>query len=175
MEKPLSPEEWVQWTALTQRIKFENGRIPLEAFYAWSEFFYTVPIELMPFRLREGGLEILLVHRTDTYYEGYHTPGAVLTPGLKSTERLQELIHRELGADATLDKLQFVRYYDTMKGPLDGENLRGQELKLVFAALIENESSRGEWFSINDLPQNIIPEFKFIIPEMCVWAREHLF
>src|SRR5689334_22807761 len=108
----MTPEEWSKWTDLTQKIRFENGRIPLEAFYAWSEYLYAVTVELIPFRIIDGELEMLLIYRKDKYYDGYHNPGAVIPPGESIDTKLQKLIKEELGNDAVVKKLEFVKHFE---------------------------------------------------------------
>ena len=170
----LSPEEWSQWTELTKKIQFVDGKIPLEAFYAWSESFYTVAVELVPFRLVNGELEILLINRRDPYFDGYHTPGSILVPEKDTNEVMADLIVRELGPKARVKYLQFAKYYDTMKGDGLGQSPRGQQINLVYTALIEGEVLEGEWFSKDRLPANIIPAFRIMIPEIFNLAKQNL-
>ena len=80
----------------------------------------------------------------------------------------------ELGTDTKMSKLQFVRYFDTMKGAGIGECPRGQEVKIAFAGLLETEPKEGEWFTEDSLPANILPEFQPIIPVIFTWAKKNL-
>jgi len=60
---PLREEEWKQWADLTRRIQFINGKIPLEAFYAFCEVFISPVVEIAPYRIINGTVEILLIYR----------------------------------------------------------------------------------------------------------------
>lgn len=173
-QKPIDKQEWDNWTDITKRIEFTNGKIPKEAFFAWCESFYTVPIEFMGVRFVDNEPEILLIYRKDEYYDGYHTPGAVLTPGKKIKDMLDSLIKVELGENIEIKNIQFVKHFETFKGSGVGENLRGHEIKMVFSGIIKGEPKDGEWFKKENLPENIIPEFKFIIPEILNWAKKNL-
>jgi ADP-ribose pyrophosphatase YjhB (NUDIX family) len=169
----LTSEEWQQWSKLTERIQFENKKIPLEAFHAWSEAFYTIAVELVPFRRKESGLEILLINRNDKYFKGYHTPGAILTPGETVSSKMDELVERELGLDPKNITPVFIKNYDLPKGKGTNENPRGQTLNIVFACLIEDEVKDGEWFRREDMPANLLKSFNLIIPETFEWAEKN--
>jgi len=171
---PLNKEEWSDWVNLTKRIRFVDDKIPKEAFFAWCEYFYTVPMELMGFRIVNQKPEILLIYRKDEYYDGYHVPGAVLIPGQKIEDALSNLLKRELGDNVRINHLEFVKYFEMLKGSGIGQNSRGHEIKIVFAGKIEGEPKNGEWFAKNNLPNNIIPGFVYIIPYMFDWAEKNL-
>jgi hypothetical protein len=163
---PLSQEEWHQWTELTKRIQFIDGRIPLEAFYAYCESFITPVIDLVPYRITNNVLEILLIYRKDKYYNGFHVPGSVITPRKTSKETLQYIIENELGHKASIERTFFIKVVDTMKGKGVGLDERGQDLKLLYACEVMGEAIEGEWFSKNNLPKNIIPEHQEIVLEI---------
>lgn len=170
----LNPEEWSTWVKLTKRIRFINGKIPEEAFFAWCENFYTIPIEFMGFRKRNEELEILLIYRKDKYYDGYHTPGTILVPGQKIEAAFQSLLRRELGGNVSIDSPQFIRHFEFLKGSGTEESPRGHEIKMIFAGIVKGEPKEGEWFSKENLPANLLPEFRFLVPDMLDWAEKNL-
>ena len=155
---PLSPDEWVEWTKLTRRIKFIDGKIPQEAFYAFCENFVSAVIDLVPYRIDNNEIEILLIYRKDRHYDGFHIPGSVIVPGKTSTDTLNSVIDVELGKNANVGKINFVGVIDAMKGEGSGLDKRGQDLKLLYVCEIKGEVLEGEWFTKNNLPKNIIPE-----------------
>lgn len=171
---PLNPEEWAAWTKLTKRIRFIDGKIPMEAFYAFCETFISPVVDIAPYRLINDEVEILLIYRKDKYYDGFHLPGSVIVPGKTSKETLDSVIHNELGDKANIGKIHFIRVIDTMKGTGVGLDERGQDLKLLYACEIRGETLDGEWFVKNKLPKNIIPEHQQVVLEAFDWLKNNI-
>lgn len=163
---PLSENEWTEWTKLTKRIKFIDGKIPEEAFYAFCEAFVTAVIDLIPYRRLNNEVEILLIYRKDKYYDGFHIPGSVIVPGKTSKETLNSVIDVELGKDSLVSKIDFVGIIDSMKGEGLDLDKRGQDLKLLYVCKVDGEVMEGEWFTKNNLPKNIIPEHQKVAREI---------
>lgn len=163
---PLSENEWTEWTKLTKRIKYIDGKIPEEAFYAFCESFVSAVIDLVPYQIKNGELEILLIYRKDRYYDGFHIPGSVIVPGKTSKETLNSVIDVELGKASLVSKIDFVDIVDSMKGEGSDLDKRGQDLKLLYVCRVDGEVTEGEWFTKNNLPKNIIPEHQKIALEI---------
>jgi hypothetical protein len=163
---PLSKEEWELWANLTKRIKFIDGKIPLDAFYAFCESFISPVIDVIPYKLTSNGVEILLIYRKDKYYDGFHLPGSVITPGQTSVETLNSVIKNEIGPNTETGNIKFIKVIDTMKGFGVDLDSRGQNLKLLYGCEIKGNVLNGEWFSENSLPENIIPEHKNLVRSM---------
>lgn len=170
----LTQEEWVQWTNLTKRIKFINGKIPLEAFYAFCESFISPVVDVIPYRVVNNEIEILLIYRKDKYYDGFHIPGSIIVPGKTSDETLDIVIGKELGNKADIGGKHFIKILNTMKGSGVGFDERGQDLKLLYACEVRGEVLEGDWFSKNNLPTNIIPEHQQVIPEIIDWIKNNI-
>lgn len=170
----LSQEEWKNWTELTKRIRFVNGKIPIEAFYAYCEAFVSPVVEIVPYRIKNNILEILLIYRKDKYYDGFHLPGSVMVPGRTSKETLKFLIASELGNKVNTGKINFLKIDDKMKGAGIGFDERGQDLKLLYACEINGEVLGGKWFARENLPKNIIPEHQKVAVEAYDWIKSFI-
>jgi hypothetical protein len=171
---PLSPDEWAQWTNLTKRIKFIDGKIPIDAFYAFCEAFISPVIDMAPYRYVDKKIEILLIYRKDKYYDGFHLPGSVITPGKTSKETLESVIKNELGNNVKVNKTHFIKIMDTMKGQGIGLDTRGQDLKLLYACEVGGEVLDGEWFKKNNLPDNIIPEHQNVVLDVFDYLNKNI-
>lgn len=111
----LTETESYQLAQLMGKVEFPTT-VPV--FEAWCENFITNPLELGV--LKDD--KILMIYRKDKYYDGWHIPGSVLTPGSRVNEVLDRLIKREVGTLVT--KPEFVNWVEIMKS----ENPRGQVL-----------------------------------------------
>jgi len=167
----LSKEEWKKWADLTRRIRFVNGKIPIEAFYAFCESFISPTVDVIPYRIRNNEIEILLIYRKDKYYDGFHLPGSIIVPGRTSKETLEFVISNELGESAKVSKKNFISVSDIMKGAGVGLDNRGQNLTLLYACEIDGEVLEGKWSTQENLPKNIIPEHQLVVKRSFDWIK----
>lgn len=168
---PLTSAEWDKWTELTKRVRFENGRIPLDAFYAWCGSFYTVAVELFGYRFKESGPEILLTYRKDNYYDGYYVAGVVHVPGRTIEETKEHLLKSEFPGIKEVGQWEWMEVTDIQKGEGPDQDLRGQDVKLLYGAKMDGEIPDGKWFPIHELPENILPEFHSVLKRVVPWIE----
>jgi ADP-ribose pyrophosphatase YjhB (NUDIX family) len=168
--QPLTEAEWGLWAALTRRIEFVSGRIPQEAFFAFCGSFISAPIEVAILNANDSR-QLLLTHRRDPYFNGWHLPGKVLVPGKTAEETLSELIDDEIGVSAQVDIIESLGTIDIMKGDEQNESPRGQERKTLYIGFAHGELTRGRWFDLYGLPQSILPQHTSAIALIRKWAQ----
>lgn len=123
----------------------------------WGEAFVPlmsrcVPacVELVIVRDRK----VLLCHRKDEFFEGWHTPGTYIGPGENFQEAAQRCADREIKAS--------VRVIKCIATFLNNDNPWFFDLSNLLFCRIEDEPHAGEWF--RDCPPNIIPVHKKFWP-----------
>jgi ADP-ribose pyrophosphatase YjhB (NUDIX family) len=167
VSEPLTHEEWRQWAALTARVQFPTPREVPEAFRSYCTALITNPIELAVMNRQD---ELLLVHRQDEFYEGWHIPGSLLCPGETEEQVLERIITREVKLSVSIPVFVNRLHFRMGSGP--GENPRGQELSLLFCCqTAATEAVEGEFFSLDHLPPNVLTSHQTLIRELACWLQ----
>ncbi|OGZ15172.1 MAG: hypothetical protein A3J08_02850 [Candidatus Lloydbacteria bacterium RIFCSPLOWO2_02_FULL_51_11] len=140
--------------------------VPPQVFDAWCGACITVPIELAVLRKASDGTpEVLMIHRDDKFFLGWHIPGSILLPG-----ETEEIVFRRLARKEVIGRIsppQFIDRMHTMKG---NENSRGQEVSLLFACFFENQQSPvGQFFPLHNPPEDTIGEHKPFLKRIARW------
>jgi ADP-ribose pyrophosphatase YjhB (NUDIX family) len=108
-------------------------------------------IETVIARRQQGMIEVLLTKRPDDdpYFPGqWHSPGSFF----RQRETLADVLHRISRREirAKIIHPQFVTYQNNWNEP------RGHTIGLVHLCQTESEPQEGEFFSLHNLPDNIV-------------------
>ncbi len=144
--------------------------VPPEIFDAWCGACITVPIELAVLRVNKdtGKPEVLMVHREDKFFHGWHCPGTVILPGDTEESAVARLLKKEVGATVTIP--QFVDRCHVSKGDEPYQNPRGQEVGNLFACFLVGEYyGRGSFFPLQNPPKYTLDHHKRILERVARW------
>jgi len=139
-----------------------------EIFDAWCGACITIPIELSVLRRNtDGEHEVLMIHREDKFFNGWHIPGTVMLPGDTEEKALMRLIEREVRAETS--KPCFIDRNHVEKK----ENPRGQEVSLLFVCFLKGlYTGRGKFFSLLSPPEDTLVHHKHILERISRWWNE---
>ena len=161
MLTPLIEEEKEVLAGLLRRLKPPYGP---KVFPAWVQNFITTPVEMAVFN---NDQQILLVHREDSEYKGWHSPGTILRDEENVPAALQRLIAGELGG-AEVTKPVSLGWVEVPRGNGPGQNPTRHEISLLHACwLYGTYKGGGSFFDSNNLPKETLTHHKMvIIPEI---------
>ena len=112
----------------------------------------SVAIEAVCLRMFHDGIRVYLIERSlnDTAYCGqWHCPGSVMRSGEDVKDVFERLVKREFGS--SINSWKFVANVNHT------DEERGHFFSLVYLCDLDLElERRGKWFSINNLPDNIV-------------------
>jgi hypothetical protein len=134
--------------------KCTPGNLPPDVFEAVGRVSVYPAVELVPVRMTENGIEVLLMQRPAddiTWPSMLHTPGTILRPTDETVESaMARLVDEELQGTTILEPPRFLRYrmYNHTRG-------RGLGLEHI---VVVGESTDGEFYSVHDLPEALIAE-----------------
>jgi hypothetical protein len=134
--------------------KCTPGNLPPDVFEAVGRVSVYPAVELIPVRMTEKGVEVLLFRRPAddiTWPSMMHTPGTILRPTDETIEAaMSRLMSEELRGTTIIEPPRFLRYrmYDHARG-------RGLGLEHI---IVVGESTDGEFYSVHDLPATLIAE-----------------
>lgn len=134
--------------------KCTPGNLPPDVFEAVGRVSVYPAVELIPVRMTERGVEVLLLQRPAddiTWPSMMHTPGTILRPTDETIEgAMARLVSEELQGTTILEAPRFLRYrmYN---------HTRGKGLGLEHIVVV-GESTDGEFYSVHDLPEALIAE-----------------
>lgn len=131
------------------------GSLPLPVFIEVARLTVTPILEVVPLRLHDGTIEVLLLERenTDPVWGGQlHTPGTVIrasdTPG-DLHDAFERITHGELGGCAFTGTPTYVEtVFHQVK--------RGRELAMIHWIEVTGEVSVGKWYPVGGLPATIV-------------------
>lgn len=123
---------------------FHKGRWG-EVFVPFMEKVVPTAIELVIIRDHK----VLLTHRTDPYFTGWHTPGTYVGPRETRQETAQRCADKELKM-----RVRYIRDIDEKDHP-NSPRFHDQCI-LLLCEIVEGEPQAGQWFS--EMPPDLIPE-----------------
>ncbi len=104
-------------------------------------------------------VEVYLVRRAidDTAYPGqWHIPGSAMRPGEEIEDVFLRLQEKELGIAITSKK--FIFHFNNPK------ETRGHFFSLIYLCQLESGAKgKGEWFPVDQLPENIVGHHKMLV------------
>lgn len=152
-QQKLAAHEEQQLVDLLKRL--EPGFQPFAVFEQLARLVVLSIIEVVPLRMHDGQLEVLLIEKEDEPFIGQlHTPGTVVrTTDIGSTrdglwEPFARLFHEELG-DIAVGRPYFA-------GNIIHRNERGAEQAQVYWVEVMGEQKIGAYYPVDKLPENII-------------------
>lgn len=113
--------------------------------------FPAVPSEQAVVREVDGLYHVLMWHRDDEYYKGWHMPGGYLLRGENDFEWCARVLRKESGLE--LKKLEFIRRFNTR--PETGW-VPGQQMAHFFLCVVEGEPTVGKFYPLTALPENTL-------------------
>jgi 8-oxo-dGTP pyrophosphatase MutT (NUDIX family) len=138
----------------------EPGFLPRDIFLQFARLMTIAVIELVPLRLRDDKVEVLLVQRPDddTWAGMWHVPGTLIRPTdkMETGNDYEEPLQRLLGPDGELGGVT------TAAQPVEVETerrrvKRGDELAVIHYVEVTGEPVKGQFFPLDGYPENVPP------------------
>lgn len=150
--------------------KLEPGELPPETFLEIARLVVMPIVEVVPLRLHEGVVQVLLLPRPpdDPVWGGQvHTPGTVIRPSDHSVaDALDRLIARELEGVETSAPVFVEHQLHRQK--------RGMELALVYWVEVRGEPGEGSFHELVRMPPNLVTtQLDFIHPACQHFLSSH--
>ena len=151
----LTPEEISALTALLA--KLQPGLLPLPVFLEIARINVLSIVEIVPLRMHEGKVQILLLQRgaDDKHWPSMmHFPGVVVLANDELGSYLsafRRIVHNEL---ADVELAGSPHYFQTYFR----KTRRGAENSTVFYVEVAGEPTVGQFYDINALPANLVPD-----------------
>ncbi len=133
--------------------KIEPGFYPIELFWQFARLNTLGFIEFVPLRLNNGVIEVLLTRRStdDAFWPGkLHIPGCTIRPCDNKEDVFKRLLNEEIGYT---DKIEPMYLTTEVR-----KSARGNELSLVFFVELNQTPENGDFYSVNNLPDDVIKE-----------------
>jgi hypothetical protein len=159
-----TPEEIAEVVAKMKKMR-EAGPLPRAVFHVVTEWVTTPCDEVVPLRIIDGRVHVLLTKRKDddpTWPSQEHSPGAAFRPGDTSHD---EVFHRILRGELDVVVPKALIYV----GQEVRNTKRGSEKNDIFWVELEGDVADGEWFPVDALPSTMIDHQ---IPMIVSAARE---
>ena len=140
--------------------KLKPGFLPYEIFVEIMRLTMASSVEIVVLRRNSDKLQVLLTKRPpdDEFWPNkWHIPGSIFQADDTSIEaRLQATIDREL------PNTKFVSEKEWVPELFIGETARNRNIPIIFRAWA-NESGDGEFFDVENLPDDFLSEQKILI------------
>lgn len=150
----LSPEQ--QWQLVEDLKKVGWQRTGKDIFEAiLFPIFPAVPSECAIVREINQKPHVLLWHRDDEFYKGYHMPGKYLLRGEDDESWIRRTISTETGL--TLKRFEFIRRFNTR--PETGW-VPGQQIAHFWYCEVEGEPINGKFYPLTVLPEDTLGHHK---------------
>ena len=140
------------------RIKDPSGHLGTELFDQIARFSTSIAFEAVLMRPgQDGGEEVYLTQRdtNDTAYPGaWHCPGSILRRGEQPADVAKRLAKKEyLVPIVDFKKVDEFFYQES----------RGWFCSFIYLIQTEREPEAGAWFSVDDLPDQVVPHHRDVI------------
>ncbi|PJE64609.1 MAG: hypothetical protein COU90_02095 [Candidatus Ryanbacteria bacterium CG10_big_fil_rev_8_21_14_0_10_43_42] len=145
----LTSEELQTYLALQKKVGWQ--RTGTEVFESFFGILPMVPFECAVVRYIDGEPCVLLWHRDDEHYTGWHMPGKYLLRGETDEEGVRRVLKNE--ADLELTSFEFIRHFNTR--PESGDVPQHQQA-LFWLCRAEGEPTVGRFFPLTKLPEDIL-------------------
>ena len=124
----------------------------------------STPIELAVF---DNKLRILLFDRKDDEYEGYHMPGTVLRDNETVPDAVERLLKSEVVGGNITPPIS-LGWKEITKGDEFGQDPNRHQISLLHACWLTEPwgSKQGEFFSVDELPENTLSHHRVLIKEI---------
>lgn len=148
----LTEPELRQLIALLQ--KLEPGFYPIELFWQFARLMTAATIEFVPLRMNEGKVEVMLTRRPvdDKFWPGnLHIPGCIVRP----TDTEEAVIKRICAKELSGTRLGEPSELHTQVR----KTQRGNEMTKLFWVGVLGDSTDGEFYSVDNLPDDLLPAY----------------
>ncbi len=133
--------------------------ISKDVFHALMPKVVSVPLELCTLD-QEG--RVLMIHRTDPEYTGYHMPGTVLRDNEDVPTALTRLIHEELSGSPVATPKN-IGWVEVKRGTGEGEDQGRHQISLLYLTHIEGAyRGKGEFFPLDAIPDDTLSHHKML-------------
>ncbi len=112
----------------------------------WERARMLMPVVACEIVIFNSKKEILLTWRKDEYYKGWHNPGGLLRMRESLENRIQVVLHTELGV--RLKSFKFLDFYNYTDDP------RGHTVGLIFLCSTSGKPKTGTFFK--KIPQGTL-------------------
>jgi len=142
--------------AVVSALKLIDPKKPYgpDLFNAIARITVSLGIEAVCFKDIRGNPkipEVLLIERSpkeSAYPNQWHCPGSIMRPGEKIGDVFNRLKEKEFCTEIEIiDGAGFLN---------NTQEERGHILSLIYLCKLKGEKVRGEWFPINNLPENTV-------------------
>jgi ADP-ribose pyrophosphatase YjhB (NUDIX family) len=152
-ETQFTPAEQKEFLRLVKKLGWKKtGKDAFEAFFS---VFPLVVTELAVMRRIDGKSHILLWHRSDEHYTGWHMPGGYMLRGESMEETARRVLLKETGLQ--LQTAQFARYFNWLPSYAPVPN---HQVCLLFVCSAEGEPSPGQFFPLDTVPGDTLSHHK---------------
>lgn len=168
-----SPEEVASIVRAMNLLSKKGFPVHPEIFDAWCSACITTSIELAVLKRDEKGGQpkVLMIHRKDKFFHGWHIPGTIILPGDTEESAMMRLLEKEVGARVTPHR--FVDRSHVAKGNGPYQNKRGQEVEILFTCfLIDEYSGNGSFFPLHTPPEETLGHHKILLAKAVRWWDE---
>jgi hypothetical protein len=134
--------------------QLQTGVVPLEIFHEITRLWVTSIVEVVPLRIVDGKVQVLLLQRPDddpNWPSMKHTPGTVLR-ATDVTEGIPSAISRIYNKELGIEEWQEPQYVQ----PIFHQVNRGAEMAQVFYIDLTYQEVNGEWYDADALPKDIV-------------------
>lgn len=133
----MEADDQAQLVALLERLAREGAVLPRLPSPVFRIIGHIVPLVTVEIGITRAGGEILLTHRHDRHWCGWHLPGGFLGVGESVADACNRIAQRELGVQVTLSQV-----VDVFRWP---DHPRGSVLSLVCRCAAHSTPTVGQW------------------------------
>lgn len=166
-----SPEEIASIVHALNLLSEKGFPVSSEIFDAWCGACVTTSIELAVLKRDEksgGQPKVLMIHREDKFFHGWHIPGTIILPGDTEESAMMRLIKKEVGARVTPPR--FADRSHVAKGDGPYQNKRGQEVAILYTCFLIGEySGNGLFFLLHTPPEDTLGHHKILLEKAARW------
>lgn len=159
----LSQEELEAYLRLQNKVGWRQSGKPV-----FESFFPILPLtcsEQAVIRYFNNVPYILMWHRKDEHYKGWHMPGGYIILGESDWEWVSRVLKKEVGLE-----LKHVELIRRLNHRADLWGLPNHQLACLFLCEAEGEINKGKFFPLTDLPEDTMAHHR----QMIQYVRAHL-
>jgi len=163
-ETQFTSEERVEFLRLVKKLGWK--RAGKEVFEAFFPVFPMALCEFAVTRIIDDKPHILLWHRDDEHYKGWHMPGGYILRGESMEEVARRVLFKETGLQ--MRNVEFAHYFNWHPGTASVPN---HQIALLFLCAAEGELQQGTFFPFDAIPSDILSHHK----EYLAYLNKHYF
>lgn len=152
----LTTEERAEYLRLQKKVGWR--RTGTDVFESFFPILPMVPSEQAVVRMIDDVPCVLMWHRSDEHYIGWHMPGGYMLLGETDWQWCERVLKKE--ADLKLTKVQFIRRFNTR--PETGF-VPNHQMAHFFLCEAEGEPTKGKFFPLTAIPEDTLGHHKYYI------------